>query len=149
MLGPVAEEILFRKIVLYSLLGSRMLKKKAIWAILISSLIFAILHISPEKFLYTFIFGLLYAWLAYRTGSLWPSIILHIIRNTFIGIIIALSIWAFEETPETFSDTSPITELFGSSWIVYLIVGVSLVICVALIYWLKYFLDQKYPKACE
>ena len=147
--GPVAEEILFRKIVLYSLLESRMLKGKAIWAILISSLLFAIFHVSPEKLLYTFIAGLLYAWVDYRTGSLWPSIILHIINNSFIGIGIVLSIWLLEETPETFSETSSITELFGSSWAVYLIVGISLVICVVLIYWLKKFLDQKYPKVCE
>ena len=87
--APICEEVFFRGFVLMGL--SRGMPPG--WAILISSLLFAIAHGDPGSFAVLFIIGLALAFLRWRTRSLWPSILLHTLNNGLGALLIVLSMW--------------------------------------------------------
>jgi sodium transport system permease protein len=74
----VCEEILFRGFAL------RPLEKKLgpKWAILITSLAFAIVHLDFIRLIPTFILGVAFGFIAVKTRSIFPSIILHTLNNS-------------------------------------------------------------------
>jgi membrane protease YdiL (CAAX protease family) len=83
LLSPVAEEVFFRG-VLFSSLRARC----GFWAAaLMSSLVFAGLHLSPVHFPSLLVLGLVLAWLYERTGSLWPAMVLHALHNAWVMIV--------------------------------------------------------------
>jgi len=59
-------------------------------AVLISSFLFAVLHLSPYRFLPQFAVGVVLALLALRCGSLLPGMLVHILHNA--GAV-ALALW--------------------------------------------------------
>ena len=74
---PFAEELYFRG-VLYNWMRDRW----GIWpAILMSSLIFGIVHGEIAIAISAFILGILIAWAYERSGSLWTAIMIHAINN--------------------------------------------------------------------
>jgi len=75
--APIVEEIFFRGLVLKSL--ERRMSRG--WAIVVSSLVFAAAHFEPLQFPALFVFGLLAAVLATRTGRLGPGIWAHLAFN--------------------------------------------------------------------
>jgi len=87
VLAPVAEEVFFRGF-LYAGMRSRW---GVGWALVASSLIFALIHLTPSVLPPLFIMGLLLAYLYERSNSLWPSVLLHAAVNSiaFIGMYIA------------------------------------------------------------
>ena len=83
--APVMEEVVFRKLFL-----DKLLTMGAVPAIVVSALIFAIPHLfsqGPAQVPYTFVLGLIWAYVAIRTKKLWPSILLHSLSNLYCGII--------------------------------------------------------------
>ena len=75
--GPVTEEIFFR-----GFMYSAMKKKMGIlWSILITSALFSLMHTHPVGFLPIMVLGILLAYLYEKTGSIIPSITVHIIHN--------------------------------------------------------------------
>lgn len=76
--GPLAEEIGFRGVLLSGLLKTRC---RPWLAILISALCFGLLH-GLIGFPSAFLFGILVGWLYWRTGSIVPGIIIHIVNNS-------------------------------------------------------------------
>jgi len=78
IVGPIFEEIFFRGFV-YSAF-----KKKigVLGAIFTSSLLFSLLHTNVIGLLPIMVLGILLTYLYERTGSLIPSIVVHIIHNT-------------------------------------------------------------------
>jgi membrane protease YdiL (CAAX protease family) len=87
--APLAEETLFRGFVFRGLLG-----RFGLWrAAAASGLLFGALHITglaslPLVVPFTFI-GILFAWVYYRTGTLWSSIGAHFLFNliSFVGLV--------------------------------------------------------------
>ncbi len=78
ILGPLGEELLFRGFVYRYLLKNRGVTE----AVLISSLLFALFH--PGVYtLQILLFGFLLALLRWRTGSLLPPLILHLLNNSW------------------------------------------------------------------
>lgn len=78
---PIVEEALFRGVLLgtsLKLLGQR----NHWWAILISALLFGGFHGNMAQFVSAGWAGILYGWVAYRTKSLVPSIIMHAVGNS-------------------------------------------------------------------
>ena len=74
---PVAEEILFR-----GYLFGKLKKHAPIWAaIVITSIVFAALHGSWNVAIDTFALSIVLCVLRQITGSIWPSILLHIAKN--------------------------------------------------------------------
>lgn len=78
IIGPILEEMLFRGAITSVLLKTYTPKK----AIIYSALIFGIFHINPAQILTAFLLGLLLAWLFYKTHSLIPGILIHILNNS-------------------------------------------------------------------
>lgn len=78
ILTPISEELLFRGYILDAL--NRLHGK---WpAIIISSIIFGLVHFDPFTIGMATIGGAIYGWIRIRTGSLIPGIIAHAMWNT-------------------------------------------------------------------
>jgi len=85
-IAPFCEEIFFRGFVFTGLLK----ELSPLWAILISSALFAIAHLDPGSFLPLFVIGLALGLLRWRTRSTWPGIMLHMLNNGLSSILIIL-----------------------------------------------------------
>lgn len=81
--APIGEEIGFRGLVLDGLLKTRC---RPWLAILISALLFALLHGLGANFVTALLFGILVGWLYWRTGSIIPGIIIHVTNNSLTAI---------------------------------------------------------------
>ena len=84
--GPIMEEICFRGLILDGLLKTRC---RPWLAILISALLFALLHGLGANFVTAMLFGILVGWLYWRTDSIIPGIIIHITNNSLTAIDIS------------------------------------------------------------
>lgn len=100
--APIMEELIFRGIILNGLLR----RYSPVKSIIISSILFGIVHLNPWQFIGASIFGLFSGWVYYRTGKLTLSIIIHSVNNlfAFIGM--------YFMDAETMMN-APVTELYG------------------------------------
>lgn len=105
IVAPVVEEVLFRGIILPGFLTHYSRKK----AILVSALLFALVHANPWQFTPAFVAGLITAYLFVRTGSLLLCIFVHALNNSlgFIVRLIGLNIPGF---------TSGLTQVEFQPW---------------------------------
>lgn len=87
LIAPFCEEIFFRGFVLPGLLHDI----SPTWALLISSLLFAIAHADPGSFVPLFVIGLCLGFLRLRTGSCWASLSLHMLNNLLSSVLIVLA----------------------------------------------------------
>lgn len=82
--APLVEELVFRGAVLRSLLRSPL---HPVYGILISAVLFALVHINPAQMPHAFIIGLLLGWMYYRTGSILPGVAFHWANNTVVFVV--------------------------------------------------------------
>ena len=83
LLAPILEEMLFRGAIEGRLL--RMWQNP--WgAIIVSSLVFGVVHMNPAQIPFAFLLGVMFGWLYYRTGSLLPGIIGHVLNNSVAAV---------------------------------------------------------------
>ena len=85
--APLVEELFFRGFLLRGLerrLGTT-------WAVLVSSLVFAGVHLQGLQFPALFLFGLLAAWLTVRSGRLGPAWAAHVGFNAVTVAILLLT----------------------------------------------------------
>ena len=75
--APIFEEWLCRGMVLRGLLT----KMKPVWAIVVSALFFALIHLNPWQALNAFIIGVVMGYVYYKTGSLWLTMLIHFVNN--------------------------------------------------------------------
>ncbi len=80
LLGPVAEELFFRGFA-YPVVKKRIGAKKAI---ILVSVVFSILHMNVVSFFPILLLGILLTYLYEKTGSLIPSIVVHIVHNSLV-----------------------------------------------------------------
>ena len=78
--APFFEEWLCRGMVLRGLLGN---KVKPVWAIVISAVFFAFIHLNPWQAVPAFLLGCLFGYVYYKTGSLKLTMLMHFANNTF------------------------------------------------------------------
>ncbi len=83
IIGPIIEELVFR----YSLYNSLTNFNNKSKSIILSSLIFAIIHITPIKIAYAFIIGIIITIIYSKDQNLTKAITLHIVSN-LMGFII-------------------------------------------------------------
>ena len=77
IVAPLVEEIIFRGLVL-----SRLRKGMSNWlAVVVSALLFGACHGQIVWICYAFVIGLLLGLIALRSGSIWPSLLAHILFN--------------------------------------------------------------------
>jgi membrane protease YdiL (CAAX protease family) len=77
IIGPVAEELVFRGIVL----GFFLKKYSSKRAIVLSALIFAMIHMNPYQFLPAFGLGILLGWIYYMSKNIWLCMGVHLLCN--------------------------------------------------------------------
>lgn len=80
--GPLVEELLFRGVLLSALLQ----RWHAGWAVAISSLAFALIHLPGLQYQWyalpeLALLALVLAWLRLRSGSIWPAVVAHSVNN--------------------------------------------------------------------
>lgn len=75
--GPVCEELCFRGVVYRGYLKSG----NVVGAVLLSSLLFGLMHMNFNQAPYAFAIGVSMAVLVEATGSLWSSILMHVVFN--------------------------------------------------------------------
>ncbi len=83
LLAPILEELLFRGTIQSMLFN---VLKKPWEAIIISSLIFGVVHMNPAQIPFAFLLGMMFGWLYYRTRSLLPGIIGHVLNNSIAAV---------------------------------------------------------------
>ena len=94
IMAPLFEEWLCRGMVLRGLLNSG--KVKPLWAIVISAVFFAVIHMNPWQAIPAFILGALFGYVYYKTGSLRLTMLMHFTNNTLA--LAAGHIWPDVET---------------------------------------------------
>lgn len=97
--GPILEELLFRGAITKALLRHYSPAK----AIVLSSVIFGVFHINPAQILPAFLIGLLLTWIYYKTASLIPCILVHILNNS-LSVYLNLNYPDIENTRDVFAN---------------------------------------------
>ena len=88
VMAPLVEELLFRGAIQGHLM--RMWKMPYL-GIVVSSLIFGVVHGNPAQIPFAFVVGMALGWVYYLTGSLIPGILMHFINNGSSVLLYALS----------------------------------------------------------
>ena len=99
--APFFEEWLCRGMVLRGLLGNQV---KPAWAIVISAVFFAVIHLNPWQAVPAFLLGCLFGFVYYRTGSLKLTMLMHFANNTFS--LVMSNVDAFQDV-ESWLDVLP------------------------------------------
>jgi hypothetical protein len=117
--APIFEEWMCRGMVLRGLLT----KMKPVWAIVISALFFAVIHMNPWQALNAFLIGLLMGYVYYKTGSLILTMIIHFVNN---GTSVILS------NIDSLKDTDYLMDMLSKQdyTIVYIVACVILAACI-------------------
>lgn len=123
LLAPLSEELVFRGAILRELLKW----KENPWiGIIISAMLFSLVHMNPVQMPHAFLVGILLGWLYYRTDSIIPGVTWHWVNNT-----IAYVMYNLTNPDET------LLEYFGSQQRVLMAVGFSLMIFLPALYQLN------------
>lgn len=89
ILAPITEEMVFRGAILRSLLKA--FSPQMHWlAIVVSALIFGVVHMNLPQACHAFAIGLLLGWLYYRTNSIVPGMVFHWVNNTVAYVMFNL-----------------------------------------------------------
>ena len=114
----VCEELLFRGFVLSGL------RRLGQWpAILISSLLFGLLHPSIYQFVPTFLLGVLLGWLVWKSGSVFCGMIVHALSNGMIATLTHLKLLPENMAPGALPWGWPVT----AAAVVGLLTGIMLI----------------------
>ncbi|MCQ2129376.1 MAG: CPBP family intramembrane metalloprotease [Bacteroidaceae bacterium] len=124
ILAPVVEELVFRGVILKHLLLTRKFANGHWLAIAITAALFGLAHGNLAQMPHAFLLGLLLGWLYYRTGSILPSIALHLTNN-----VTAVVLYQIYPDPD-----AKLIDYFGSDWVVYAVIAASLIIMVGTVY---------------
>ena len=77
LITPFLEELLHRGVVF-----GRLRRRMDMWpAVIISALVFAVLHFNIVQFIYAFLLGIVFALFVEKTGKLYPAILAHVVAN--------------------------------------------------------------------
>ena len=82
LLGPICEELLFRR-----LLANRLSRYGQKPAAIVSALLFGLYHANFGQFFYAFGLGILLAYAYFQTGRFWVPLLLHILFNIYGGLL--------------------------------------------------------------
>lgn len=86
ILPAVCEELTFRGVIFRGFLNSR-----GPWAAIIgSAFCFGLMHLSLFRMFPTFVLGVLAGYAAWKTRSLWPAILIHLLNNGMVVLSLVL-----------------------------------------------------------
>ena len=87
IVGPIMEEMIMRRVILKEMAKAT---KSMWWGIIISSALFAIIHINPVQIVFAMPAGIFLGWIYCKTGSLLVPICIHIINNTISFVLMSV-----------------------------------------------------------
>ena len=129
IVGPIAEELLFRE----AIEGEMLRRGARPWtAILVSALAFGIVHFNFAQVLYALPLGILLGIIYYRTGNVVLTSLLHILNNSIVVVTL-------HTMGKDMADAS-YAEVFGSTFNAYAFMAISAVLCLVLMknFWTYY-----------
>lgn len=108
LVGPIAEEFCFRYGVEGALLDDRRRvdgrRTMPRWvAVVVSAAIFGLIHANPAQMVGAFLFGVYFGALFAFTGSLWPSLLCHVLNN-------GIAVVTMRALPEDFTLTQTLDD---------------------------------------
>lgn len=122
LVAPVVEELIFRE----SIEGYLLRQGHRPWmAIVLSALLFGIIHLNPAQIPFAFLVGVILGVLYWRTGNVWLCTLVHILNN-------AQAVWMMATMGEEASEYG-ISEELGSPASVWGTLMVLALLCVALL----------------
>ncbi len=139
MLAPLAEEVVFRGAVITALVewGKKKFASSDIaaanmykieWvAVVVSAMLFAVVHLNPAQIPHALIVGVLLGWIYVRTRSLVPCFLIHWINNSAAYVLVKL----FPSLP---MDAGLLDYFHGNQMAMYQAVGSSLLIALPALY---------------
>lgn len=84
LLGPFLEELIFRGVLLEGLR-----KYGNLFGIIMSSVLFGLMHQNIIQFIPSACVGIVWGYIAVKSGSLIPSILIHMLNNTMASLLLA------------------------------------------------------------
>jgi uncharacterized protein len=125
--APILEELIFRGIILNGLLK----KYSPLKSILISSILFGVIHLNPWQFIGAFVIGVFSGWVYYKTRKLTLSILIHFANNLF-----AFASMYFMDA-ETMMNSS-LTQIYGGSFNLIAITSGAIIVALVCLYLLRF-----------
>lgn len=119
ILAPVMEEVLFRGILLESVRE----KYSSGRAIVMSALMFGVIHVIPQQVVNAFVIGLILGFIYVRTDSLWPVIIIHALNNAMAYVIMQWSDGANITVRSLIENDTIYAVVYGMSLAVFIVSG--------------------------
>lgn len=133
IIGPIFEEILFRKILI-----DKTIKYGARISIIISALLFGLFHGNVNQFFYAFLMGGFFAYVYIKTGKIIYPIILHLIVN-LMGSVISLKL--IQSISNLYSGS---INLFDASFVIIYVIIILILVIIGLILLLTKFKTAKF-----
>lgn len=127
IIGPIAEEFCFRYGLEGALLDDRRQsagrRTMPVWvAITISAAVFGLIHANPAQMVGAFLFGMYFGALFAFTGSIWPSLLCHVLNNGVAVVVMRI-------LPEDFT----LTHALNDNALILMLTLLSLIILTLII----------------
>lgn len=134
ILAPVCEEIVFRG----AIFGGYKKEGNVFKAVLVSGILFGLLHMNINQASYALVIGILLGFLVEATGSIFSSILFHVLVNSTnaLMMIVSNSVISDEmmENAQEIVNTATLLNMMG----VYLVMAViGTVIAICLLVWMS------------
>lgn len=134
VLAPVCEEVVFRG----AIFGGMKKEGNVFKAVLASGLLFGLLHMNINQASYAFVIGILLGFLVEATGSIFSSIMFHVLINASNAIMMIFSGSVVSDEVMENAGVMVTTELLLNMICVYLfmaVIGTTIAIC--LLVWMS------------
>ena len=120
IVGPFVEEFVFRGYILQSYQRTG----RIIGSIVLSSILFGMMHLNFNQFAYGTVMGVMFCLLVEATGSIWSSFFAHALFNS-IEVVYMYSM------PDLISEADDVLEEYGAGdGSIYLMIGIYFVLAV-------------------
>ena len=91
LLAPLIEELMFR-----GAIQGYLMRRFSPWtAIIVSAVVFGVIHMNPQQMAYATLLGIVFGWIYYRTRSLLPVIAGHVLNNSVA--VVTMKVWGTED----------------------------------------------------
>lgn len=104
--APVCEEIVFRGVTYESLKRDMSVFR----AMIISAVLFGLAHMNFNQAAYALLLGLILVLVREATGSLWATILMHVVFNGWNVVLMYASEWLEEAFPELVGESSAVIQ---------------------------------------
>ena len=112
VIAPIGEELVFRKLII-----DRTRKYGAATSIIISALLFGLMHGNVFQLFYAFLLGLVLGYMYYTTGKVLPCMLMHAAVNFFGSIVVVLLTYGIDLEAIESGDMIAVLELVSKHWI--------------------------------